>query len=141
MSAVTFGSPDRGTLVLSEPTRGESGDLWWITATIDTEGLHASTRVEAHYANAFDELAAFLDDLADNWRGWEGPKSYDSLEHDLGLVARHDGVGHVVLTVTLRGPHPPYTWTVNVEIVTDPGEQMLQAAAEARVVLARTSPT
>jgi hypothetical protein len=137
MSVVTLGSPDRGTLALSEPRRGESGDLWWITATIETTGLHASARVEAHYAYAFDDLVAFLDDLANNWRGWKGPKSYDSLEHDLGLVARHDGVGHVALAVTLRGPHPPYTWTVNAEIVTDPGEQMLQAAADARVAFAR----
>jgi hypothetical protein len=142
MSDVVLGSPIGGTFTLSHPQRGEDGELWWVTAGIEVEGLRAATQVEPHYASGFDDLVALLDELADNWRGWDGVKSYDSLEHDLALSARHDGVGHVDLTVTLKGPHPPYAWTVSATIVTDPGEQMVQAATDARLVLARrSSPT
>ena len=137
MSAVTLGSADGGLLLLSDPRRGDDGELLSITATVHTQGLRASTRVDAHYSKCFDDLVAFLDDLVAYWRGWSGSKSYQSLERDLELVARHDGVGHVVLAVTLRGPDSPYSWTASGEVITDPGEQMREAAADARSLLAR----
>ena len=136
---ILFGSDETGTLELTEPRRGEAGELWWLTATLQAPGLVASTQVETHYAKGFDDLIAFFDDLAERWRPWEGRVEYDSVEHDLRMTARHDGVGHVILTVRLAGPHPPYQWSVEAEISTDPGEQMAAAAAEAHALLARES--
>jgi Family of unknown function (DUF6228) len=51
-------------------------------------GLDASRRVWAHYATGFDELVAFFNGLAADWRGWQGERTYESLEHDLRLTRR-----------------------------------------------------
>ena len=67
-------------------------------------GLDAGLRVSAHYAIGFDDLVKFFRGLASDWRGWQGERSYESLDHDLRLAAAHDG--HVQLAVRLREVRP-----------------------------------
>lgn len=55
----------------------------------------AGLRVSAHYATGFEDLVAFLNALASDWRGWEGERFYESLEHDLRLTATQDGHVHL----------------------------------------------
>jgi hypothetical protein len=50
MQSVTLGYDEGGSLTLANPKRGESGELWWITATVEQDGVRASTQVESHYA-------------------------------------------------------------------------------------------
>ena len=40
--------------------------------------------------------------MAKNWRGWEGKLSLVSLEAEFALDASSDGLGHVMLEVTLN---------------------------------------
>ncbi len=47
-------------------------------------------------------LAAFLDDLAENWRGWEGTKDWSDFENTISIHAQHDGLGHVTLMFEMR---------------------------------------
>jgi len=135
MQEVVFGSEQSGLLVLRDPRRGDDGEIWSVTAAIETAGLNAETRVATHYATHFDELIAFIADLADSWRGWRGSKTYSSLERDLRLDAVHDGA-HVRLRVTLTGSNQPPQWTVTTELTSDPGAQMETAASDARSLLA-----
>jgi hypothetical protein len=134
--AVELGNEQTGRLVITDPIRGEQGEIWSVLVRVECQGLTAESRVSAHYASAFDDLIAFLRDLASSWKGWSGEKTWLSLEHDFGLLAVHDGYGHVRLTVTLKGPNAPPAWTVSPEITTDPGAQMSEAAEAASRLLA-----
>jgi hypothetical protein len=126
-----------GLFTLSDAERGRDGELWSVTATLELEDLRASTKVLRHYATCMDELIAYFDDIAANWRGWNGAKTYESLEGDLRLDAQHDGFGDVKVMVELKGDVPPYAWVATGGVITDPGAQMEEAASNARVLLAR----
>jgi hypothetical protein len=136
MDALVFGSENAGWFTLSDVVRGNDGEIWSMLATIHVPGIHAEKRVATHYATHFDELIAYFADLAECWRGWSGTKSYLSLERDLAVNVVHDGTAHVRLSVTMKGPTPPETWTVTATVITDPGAQMLEAAQAVGVVLA-----
>jgi hypothetical protein len=139
MNEVVLGSEDAGRFTLTDAVRGDDGEIWSVLATIEVSGVHAEKRVPTHYATHFDELIAYIADLADCWQGWRGTKSYVSLERDLGIDAVHDGTAHVRLTVTMKGPTLPERWTTTATVITDPGAQMLEAAESARALLgART---
>jgi hypothetical protein len=43
-----------------------------------------SLRVPAHYATGFDDLVAFFRAFASDWRGWQGERTYESVDHDCG---------------------------------------------------------
>jgi hypothetical protein len=87
-------------LRFEEMQRGPKGEICSVVVRLRVPGLDASLWVSAHYATGFDELVAFLNGLASDWRGWQGERTYESLEHDLRLTATHDG--HVHLVVQLR---------------------------------------
>jgi Family of unknown function (DUF6228) len=132
---VTLGTPDGGRLIFTNPVRGDDGEIWSVVAVVDTAGLHVERKVATHYANHFDDLIAFFEDLAESWRGWKGAKTYTSLERDLAVSAVNDGGAHVRLAISLSGPTSPPRWTVTVEVSTDPGAQMLEAAEGLRDLL------
>jgi hypothetical protein len=93
-------------------------------------GLFVEKAVVSHYASGFADLVAFVEVMAENWRGWQGEQRYRSLEGDLTLTAKHDG--HVQLSVELR-ENPG--WRVQADFTLDPGEQMTRTAAELRALL------
>jgi hypothetical protein len=76
------------------------------------------------FGSDWSALADFFADLATLWQGWEGERSWTSVENDLTLTAVWDALGHVELGVIVRdGPAP--TWTARVDdIVVDAGEDM-----------------
>lgn len=86
-------------------------------------------RVCAYYATGFDELVAFFAESADGWRGWQGERTYESLEHDLRFTAVHDG--HVRLSINrcLQQTSTPSGWSASAVIQLNPGEELIQAAA------------
>ena len=67
--------------------RGPDVRFWSVEVCLRVPGLEASSRVSAHYASEFDDLVAFFRQLAADWRGWDGERTYESLEHDLRLTA------------------------------------------------------
>jgi hypothetical protein len=137
MEEVRLGYQPGGMLTLSNPKRGDDGELWSIVATLEVEGLMATKKISVHYATCMDQLIAYLDDLAEHWQGWNSVKTYQSLEGDLTLTARHDGTGHVLLDVELKRNYPPNEWSAAGQVVTDPGAQMAEAAIAAHIVLGR----
>lgn len=78
-----------------------------VLVTITESDLNASRVVHGAYSGGFESLAAFFAGLA---RGWEGERVYESLEHDLRFVAKHDG--HVRLKVRLWQSSDPNGWVV-----------------------------
>jgi hypothetical protein len=104
-------------------------DLISLSATLRLDDeLVASTGIETLNGDGLDD---WWQDLADSFRGWEGEKTWESLEHDASLSARHDRTGHVTVRVTLRGPlgYEP-DWGASATFAFDAGEELSRVASE-----------
>jgi len=96
-------------LALRRTSRRDSESVWSYVAKVSFPEGQAETEVHDHG----DGLAPFVRGLACAWSGFEGVRDYESLEGQLLLSCRHDGLGSVVCRVTLRQPWPP-EWAVEV---------------------------
>ncbi|AEM84092.1 DUF6228 family protein [Streptomyces violaceusniger] len=95
-------------------------------------GLHA--RVDEVVAWIWDaDLAPFLEELARDFRGWDGERVWQNNDHDLTLRAVFRSGGHVGLTWTLR-PWPTAAggWEGSVTTWLEAGEQMSALATDLR---------
>lgn len=115
--------------------RRSDGEIWWCSARLRVPGLVAEkTHVAGHYAVTFNDLIDFFKALSADWRGWQGERSYDSLEGDLRLTATHDG-RHVRLAVTLRQSAVADGWSASAVLSVDPGEQLSAIASDVEALL------
>ncbi|WP_432038662.1 DUF6228 family protein [Streptomyces cucumeris] len=83
------------------------------------------------------DLAPFLEELAADYWGWDGERSWQTNDQDLAISAVFRSGGHVGLTWTLR-PWPKAIggWGASVTTWLEAGEQMASLAAEIRHFLA-----
>ena len=94
------------------------GDQW--RARIDFGDLTAEAKVYERFSRDALRLDVYLADLAHNWRGWDGEKAWEAL--GLRLAARHDGLGHVTIEVTLEeGYASADRWRVRASLAVDAG--------------------
>ncbi len=91
-------------------------------------GLDASTVVLSVNVSS---LGDFFSELARDWRGWEAPRRWDSLEGELTIEAHQDGTGHDWLQFTVRHNTPP-DWTLTLVVSVEAGEQMANLAGDVR---------
>ena len=110
--------------------RHYQGDM---IAEFDAPGISAAT--EVYLLEGCDYLDRFWRELAENWRGWEGTRSWWSLEGDLELSATSDRLGHVALEVRLD-EGAPLEWRVHGTLSLEAG-QLERLAAAARTLCAR----
>ena len=103
-----------------------------LIAEFDSPGLSSATQV--YLLGGCDHLDRFWRDLAENWRGWEGTRSWQSLEGDLELSATSYRLGHVALEVRLE-EGAPFQWRVHGKLSLDAG-QLDRIAAAARAFCA-----
>jgi hypothetical protein len=71
-------------------------------------------------------MVAFFRQLATDWRGWLGERTYESHECELRLTATHDG--YVRLAVQLWQSAGRFGWSAAAVISLEPGEEMTQIA-------------
>ena len=102
------------------------------TFLAELQGGPCSGAVEV-YDDRHETLADFFEDIANNWRGWEGEKTWYSLENHLLLDASADALGHVLLRVTLQDLS--LDWQVRANILMEAG-QLKTYAEKARAVFA-----
>ncbi|MER6628985.1 DUF6228 family protein [Streptomyces sp. NPDC000987] len=110
----------------------ECGDLmrdFLVTA----QGESARIRVMVRTWDG-DGLDVFLAELAEEFRGWNGTRTWRSLEDDLTLAAEHEG-SHVRLTWGLHGHPPNDGWHFEMTTIHAPGEDMRNLAIEMRAFL------
>ncbi|MFJ8657131.1 DUF6228 family protein [Streptomyces rochei] len=81
-----------------------------------------------------DGLDVFLAELAEAFRGWNGTRTWRSLEDDLTLAAEHAG-SHVRLTWGLHDRLPDDEWRFEMTTIHAPGEDMRRLAIEMRTFL------
>jgi hypothetical protein len=113
---------DGSTLYLREDDRD------YFVAELRGLNLAARARVGTYMSAGIAEMFA---EMAANWRGWAGAKSWSSLEGELHLSAAADRTGHITLTVELRDGAPA-VWTVTLQLVIEAGQlEALRRAARA----------
>lgn len=101
--------------------RDDSPDAWWWSVTLTAEGASGSaSRIDAESRHT-PPLSSFFSDLARDWRGWDGAKTWDSIEGVLRLSATHDGIGHVSIRVTLQSSTSPDAWALDATLNIDAG--------------------
>ena len=76
-------------------------------------------------------LAGFVGDIADDWRGWDGDRTWQSEEAELRLTARHNGTNTVLICVEVEDGAPP-RWQFEAKLELDPGafEQLAKDLGE-----------
>ncbi|HEY9403883.1 MAG TPA: DUF6228 family protein [Pyrinomonadaceae bacterium] len=100
-------------------------------------GLRAAARIyNLDYGGQGDAhtLPAFLQDVADNWRGWPGEKRWESIEGDLKLICTSMTLGNINVVVELRSyGDEPFDWEARCKLVLE-SWQLDSTAAQAKKV-------
>ncbi len=70
--------------------------------------------------------------MAEQWRGWPGELSWESLEGEFRLGCTVDRSGHVAIAVELRSGSPARSWSVQATIGAEAGQldDLARRAAE-----------
>ncbi|MEQ4208855.1 DUF6228 family protein [Actinopolymorpha sp. B9G3] len=114
----------RNGLALRDVRRLSDGVADQALFAVAKGGLTAESWVYAHNGDGFDGLTDFFRSMAKSWRGWDGARTWSSLEGDLTLTAKHDG--HVRLLVQIRDS---IDWSAEIELTIDAGEELTAAVA------------
>lgn len=102
-------------LVLSNPEPSDREPDYFV-ATVEDAGLRASARVYAYGASG---IAALFEDVAANWRGWEGEKTGGTVEGDLCLTCTSDRLGHTFVRVEISSGPYDHDWRAEATIRLD----------------------
>nr|WP_285247750.1 DUF6228 family protein [Pseudarthrobacter sp. efr-133-R2A-89] len=132
MDKVEVGRPQR--LTFGDLRREPGGQVLSMTVTVELESLTARREVVASYVSGFADLAGFFTDLGENWRGWIGTRTYESIEHDLLLEAVHTG-SHVELHFTLQNLEASSSWSLRGKLTLDAGEELMRGSDDLRELL------
>ncbi|WP_392533075.1 DUF6228 family protein [Nostoc sp. C117] len=98
---------DYFTLMLSSPALNASKDIWLYT--------------ENDYSD-FQSLVNFFKEIARAWKGWEGKKTWSSIEGDFVLSCTSDKLGHITLQIELVQLDEIETWSANFNLKTEAGQ-------------------
>jgi hypothetical protein len=124
----------RARVRLLAPQRPFSDELVDFRIELQDHGLNAVAGVRTIEG---DGLALWVTSLADTYAGWDGEQSWESLERDARIEARHDGCGHVTLRFVIRGPraYELAAWEASVSVTLDAGEDIAGLAREIKSFL------
>ena len=126
---VVLGDPDVGAVAFTNARDPFEDGYEFVdfTVRIDATGLSATTVVRSFETQ--QGLREFFGSLASDWRGWQGTRRWESIEHHLAIEATVDHHGHVALTFTLQRHYRPDAWSVTVTVSVDAGEEMTKLAS------------
>ena len=83
---------------------------------------HSASRIVDAFMDALG-VAALFAKAAEEWKGWDGGRVWQSIEGDLELELSHDRRGHVALRVRIRSdPGGADSWQHEAEIGLDAGQ-------------------
>lgn len=66
-----------------------------------------------------DFLVNFFEFIAKEWKGWQEPQAWTSIEGELELTATSDNLGHVMLNVKVSEFDGPEVWSSSVNLGLD----------------------
>ncbi len=88
--------------------------------TVASNGLRAESDVYLPTPQPLD-FARRLSETAEQWRGWDGDKSWSSIEGTLTVVWSHDRLGHVTFRATLQPTRQWFDWSAVATVEVDAG--------------------
>jgi hypothetical protein len=119
---------DEGDALARFSYEAEDEDFGLLVVELESPVLrakHATTSLRG------DGLDAFLGRLAGDWRGWEGPRSWQTLRPEVGIDAVHQG-RRVELSVFISADDSE----ARLRIALAPGEPLNRAARDAAALFA-----
>ncbi|WP_164986125.1 DUF6228 family protein [Streptomyces roseicoloratus] len=101
-----------------------------------------TARVDEVVAWIWDsDLTTFLEELAADYRGWDGERSWQTNDRDLTVSAVFRSGGYIGLTWAVRPwPQTAGGWSASVTTWLEAGEQMTSLAADVRSFLTGQQP-
>lgn len=88
---------------------------------VSIKSKHLSSHTNVYAFDPYDSnLVKFFEDLAEHWKGFDGEKSWNSLEGELKLTCTSDNLGHFLLEVTIRNNMD--TWCAKKTIFIESGQ-------------------
>jgi hypothetical protein len=121
------------TLTLARTGDWSTTDRETLSVTLSGIGLRAELDISAGYTS-FAGLGGFFSKLADDWQGWDGERTYETLEHDLVLRATHRG--HVRIDVSLNETKVD-GWSASASILIEAGEELSQICFDVATLVGR----
>jgi len=127
---------DDGDAVVSLSYGPVDRDCGTLTIKVRAAGLHYDAGVELNSDKGVltvdgDGLPLFLAALATDWRGWEGRRSWETIEGGLSIEATHHG-NRVRLLFIVRRESELDGWEFRLPLLVAPGESLARIAAAAR---------
>jgi len=119
-------------VTLSHAQPPDADEIWSYQVAVQMPEGHLQVLV---WDSGLD-LARFLRELAEAWRGFDGVKSFQSLEGQLALACQHDVKGTVECMLTLRRPGPP-EWILTVAVDFGSGAHLDRIATDAEEFVRR----
>jgi Family of unknown function (DUF6228) len=107
-----------------------NGKRWQASLTLP--GLSAAVAVDGSGYGFGEGLATYFGRIADDWRGWDGPRGWSSLEGEFDFEATHDGLAYMTLRVRVQSGLDTEDWRAEGTIWIDAGqlERLARAARE-----------
>jgi hypothetical protein len=130
MSKVIIKSANTGAKLEFSEVRNE-----YFTVVFSSVSLSASHRVWV-YTGDCEQLVCLFVEMAENWTGWEGAKTWDAIEGDFTLSCTSDRLGHITLEVELVGRDDPELWSAKFNIEVEAG-QLEKIANEIKELFSR----
>lgn len=117
-------SRDTTRLIFSDVTK-ES-----FTALLEGAKFSSRTSVSMYMSGPPSTL---FDEMARDWKGWRGTKTWAALEDELRLEASADSTGHISLTITMRDYVDPANWRLKATLELEAGQlpELAKAVAKA----------
>jgi len=126
MSSFTIGADPAMQVVFHLRSYADDGWLDAYTVDLVARGLHASVRVEnPGFGHPPTQL---LQAIVPCWSGWEGKKSWYSMDGEVEIDATSDRTGHITLLVRIPA-NSAVSWSAEARVVIEAGQ--LEAVAQA----------
>ncbi|MBE9040264.1 hypothetical protein IQ235_05590 [Oscillatoriales cyanobacterium LEGE 11467] len=108
----------------------------YFTVAFSSFSMNASQPVWV-YTGDYDRLTHLFLEMAENWQGWEGVKTWGATEDDFSLSCTSDKLGHISIAGTLVERNAPECWSASVKFnVKVEAGQLEQIAYEVRRLFA-----
>jgi hypothetical protein len=115
IESIVIQSSDSSARFTISPVTGDSD---YFVARIEDSGLRATKRIDVFLA---ESLVGLFEEMAVNWKGWQGTLGAETIDHDLSLDCKSDSTGHAFATVKLCEQNE-HDWVASTTIRIDSGQ-------------------
>ncbi|MBD2771415.1 DUF6228 family protein [Iningainema tapete] len=100
-------------------------DNYCFIVLLESHAINASKEVWISTGDNYcdpQSLVNHFKEMALEWKGWEGEKTWSSIEGDLILSCTSDKLGHINLEVQLLQFNRPESWSATLNLSTEAGQ-------------------